>query len=86
MGFDIIGFVYFMVSVRCDAIAVVYFVIFVGFDFIAFVYFVVSIGCDIVGVVYCYFRMIWHYLLPVIMSIMIKLNMSLSPLVISRSL
>ena len=52
IGFDIIAFVYFMVSVRCDVIAVAYFVISVGFDIIAFVYFVVSVRCDVVAVVY----------------------------------
>ena len=34
----------------------------------------------------CYFHVIWHYFLLVIMSIMIKLNMSLSFSVVSRSL
>ena len=34
---------------------------------------------------FCYFRVVWHYLLLVIMSIMFKLNISLSLLVIRYS-
>ena len=41
-----------MVSVRCNAVVVIYFVISVGFDIMDFGYFVVSVLCDFIVVFY----------------------------------